>query len=117
MPVKFADHRPEVSEEASEEARIVGTTDNDDDQAHGAFEEYHDSGDWNATNLNTPLEHTYAEVTKDEVLLLLDALWIASSERDQFKLLSTLYQWRVFQREPFVTWMRDWVWMRRKGTR
>jgi len=95
----------------------VGTTNNDDDPTSGGFGEYRDIGDWNATNLNPPLEHTYAEVTKDEVMLFLDALWIASPEKDQFKLLSSLYQWRVFQREPFVTWMRDWVGLRRKGTR
>jgi hypothetical protein len=53
--------------------------------------------------------YLFGEITKDEIWKLLDSFWLASSQRDRLSVVAALRAWGIIQREPFVTWMREWA--------
>jgi hypothetical protein len=51
----------------------------------------------------------FGEITKDEIWTLLDSFRLASSQRDRVSVVVALRAWGILQREPFLTWMREWA--------
>jgi hypothetical protein len=51
----------------------------------------------------------FGEITKDEIWILLDYFLVASSQRDRLGVVVALRAWGILQREPFLTWMREWA--------
>ena len=51
----------------------------------------------------------FGEITKDEIWTLLDSLLRASFQLDRRGVVLALQAWGILQREPFLTWMREWA--------
>ncbi len=51
----------------------------------------------------------FGEITKDEIWILLDSFRLASAQRDRLAVVVALRAWGILQREPFLTWMREWA--------
>jgi len=51
----------------------------------------------------------FGEITKDEIWTLLDSFLRASYQRDRLGVVVALQAWGILQREPFLTWIREWA--------
>ena len=60
------------------------------------------------TQILNPVGYTHAEITRDEVFCLLNALWLVSGHTDRSLVGFDLRRQGILQREPFLTWTREW---------
>ena len=51
----------------------------------------------------------FGEITKDEIWIVLDSFLQVSTKRDRLGVVVALRAWGILQREPFLTWMREWA--------
>ena len=68
----------------------------------------HDDFSDSPSPLPDPL-YWFGEITKDEIWRLLDSFWLASRQHDRPSVVAALRAWGILQREPFLTWMREWA--------
>jgi hypothetical protein len=61
------------------------------------------------TQILNPIGYTNAEIAKEEVYSLLNALWLVSGRTDKSLVGQGLRQLGILQREPFLSWTRDWA--------
>jgi hypothetical protein len=63
------------------------------------------------TQILNPVGYTHAEITREEVYCLLNALWLVSGHTDRSLVGFDLRRQGILQREPFLTWTREWAGM------
>jgi len=51
----------------------------------------------------------FGEITKDEIWTLLEYFLVESYQQDRPGVVVALRAWGILQREPFLTWMREWA--------
>ena len=61
------------------------------------------------TRILNPVGYTHAEIAKDEVYSLLNSLWLVSGRTDKLLVGQALRQLGILQREPFLSWIREWA--------
>ena len=61
------------------------------------------------TQILNPVGYTHAEITREEVYCLLNALWLVSGYTDRSLVGFDLRRQGILQREPFLTWTREWA--------
>jgi hypothetical protein len=61
------------------------------------------------TQILNPVGYTHAEIAKQEVYSLLNALWLVSGRADKSLIGQDLRRLGILQREPFLSWARDWA--------
>jgi len=61
------------------------------------------------TQILNPVGYTHAEIAREEVYSLLNALWLVSGRTDKELVSQELSRLGILQREPFLSWTRDWA--------
>jgi hypothetical protein len=61
------------------------------------------------TQILNPVGYTHAEIAKQEVYSLLNALWLVSGRTDKSLVGQDLRRMGILQREPFLSWTREWA--------
>jgi hypothetical protein len=61
------------------------------------------------TQILNPVGYTHAEIAKEEVYSLLHGLWLVSGHTDKALVGQDLRRLDILQREPFLSWIRDWA--------
>ena len=51
----------------------------------------------------------FGEITKEEIWIVLDSFLRVSAQPDRPGVVVALRAWGILQREPFLTWMREWA--------
>jgi hypothetical protein len=61
------------------------------------------------TQILSPIGYTYAEITKEEIFAICNALQLVSGSTERASVGFDLKRMFILQREPFLTWVREWA--------